>query len=165
MGVITKTAGGETSVPAVAAGVIRRTDLRARGEPALWVLGGALALGIAMIVGFLVLVAWNGVATFVPKPLHVVTQTDGTVTAGEPFREEVYRPTPEALEGLSAEWKQRIAAADGFATRTLYRVGNFDLYGEDFRWIPEFSVAKRDQPANLLFIERLEWGAFIGSIK
>jgi len=165
MGVIADTTRDETTAAATTAGVIRRTDLRARGEPAMWILGGALALGIAMIVGFLILVAWNGVATFVPKPLDVVTQTDGTVTAGEPFREEVYRPTADALEGLSAEWKQRIADADGFASRTLYRTGNFDLYGEDFRWIPEFTVAKRERPATLLFIERLVWGPFIGNIK
>lgn len=144
---------------------IRRTDMRARGEPALWVLGGALALGIAMIVGFLSLVAWNGVITFIPKPLEVVTETNGTVTAGEPFRQELFRPSADLLEGLSPEWKAQIAAADGFASRTLYRIGNFDIYGEDFRWVSDFNIAKRDLPANLLFIERLEWGPFVGAIK
>lgn len=144
---------------------IRRTDMRARGEPALWILGGALALGIAMIVGFLSLVAWNGIITFIPKPLEVVTETSGSVTAGEPFREEVFRPSAELLEVLSPEWKERIAAADGFASRTLYRTGNFDIYGEDFRWVSDFNVTKRELPANLLFIERLEWGPFVGSIK
>ncbi|MGE4062025.1 MAG: phosphate ABC transporter permease PstA [Rhodospirillaceae bacterium] len=165
MGVITQLSPDRVKAPDAADATPRRTDMRARGEPALWVLGGALALGIAMIVGFLALVAWNGIVTFVPKRLDVVTQTDGSVTAGEPFREEVYRPPPEVLEGLPAEWKERIAAADGFASRTLYRVGNFDIYGEDFRWIPEFSVAKRERPASLLFVERLEWGPFIGTIK
>ena len=45
----------------------RITDLRARGEPFTWMLGGALALGIVMIIGFLALVLWNGFWTFVPK--------------------------------------------------------------------------------------------------
>lgn len=164
MGVITETTQ-ENQAPVAASAAIRRTDMRARGEPALWVLGGALALGIAMIAGFLALVAWNGVITFIPKPIDVVTEIDGTITAGEPFREELFRPTAEALEGLPPEWKQRIAAADGYASRTLYRTGNFDIYGEDFRWIPEFNVAKRERPANFLFIERLEWGPFVGSVK
>lgn len=159
--------GGETMDPSAAAtqkSVVRRTDMRARGEPALWVLGGALALGIAMIVGFLALVAWNGIVTFVPKPIAVVTERDGTVTAGEPFREEVFRPTPEALADLPPEWQERISDADGFANRTLYRVGNYDIYGEDFRWIPDFDVASTETPANLVFVERLEWGPFIGTI-
>lgn len=166
MGVISNNAQREAQVDPVTMTVAtRRTDLRARGEPALWVLGGALALGIAMIVGFLVLVAWNGVVTFIPKPIDVVTEADGTVTAGEPFRQEVFRPTAEAIEALSPEWKERIAAGDGFATRTLYRTGNFDIYGEDFRWIPEFNVTRREQPKNFLFVERLEWGPFVGTIK
>ncbi|MCC6913315.1 MAG: phosphate ABC transporter permease PstA [Rhodospirillaceae bacterium] len=164
MGVIAETTQ-ENRTPAAVGAAIRRTDMRARGEPALWVLGGALALGIAMIAGFLALVAWNGILTFIPKPIDVVTQADGTVTAGEPFREELFRPDAEVLEALTPEWRARIAAADGYTSRTLYRTGNFDLYGEDFRWIPDFTVTKRERPANVLFIERLEWGPFVGSIK
>lgn len=152
-------------VAAEARAAARRTDLRARGEPSLWVLGGALALGIVMITGFLLLVTWNGIITFIPKPIVVVTETDGTVTAGEPFRTELFRPSPEAIGALSPEWRQRIAASDGFVSRTLYRVGNYDLYGEDFRWIAEFQVASQTQPPSYLFIERLEWGSFIGTIK
>jgi len=164
MGVINETAR-DNQAPVARGAAIRRTDMRARGEPALWVLGGALALGIAMIAGFLALVAWNGVMTFIPKPIDVVTEIDGTVTAGEPFREELFRPTAEALAALTPDWQQRIAAADGYASRTLYRTGNFDIYGEDFRWIPDFNVTKRERPANFLFVERLEWGPFVGSIK
>jgi phosphate transport system permease protein len=164
MGVITEPTRQDQTAASTGA-AIRRTDMRARGEPALWVLGGALALGIAMILGFLALVAWNGVITFIPKPIDIVTEADGTVTAGEPFREELFRPTAETLETLTPEWKQRIADAQGFATRTLYRTGNFDLYGEDFRWISEFNVTNRERPANFLFVERLEWGPFVGSIK
>ncbi len=143
----------------------RRTDMRSRGEPALWSLGGALAIGILMILGFLVLVLSNGIATFVPKPLRVVTQTDGKVTAGEPFRSEVFKPVPQDVAQLSPEWQEKIKAANGYVDRTLYRLGNFDIYGEDFRWVPEFLVAKVEQPKNLLFIERSEWGPFIGTVK
>ncbi len=142
----------------------RRTDLRSRGEPAVWCLGGALAVGITMILGFLALVFSNGIATFIPKPITVVTETNGTVTAGEPFRSEVFRPTPDEVAGLSPEWQARIAGADGFAERTLYRLGNFDLYGEDFRWIPDFAVSTFAEPKNLVFIERMEWGPFIGTV-
>ena len=142
----------------------RRTDMRSRGEPALWTLGGALAVGITMILGFLALVFSNGIATFIPKPLLVVTSVDGKVTAGEPFRSETYRPAAEDLAKASPDWQTRIKAADGYADRTLYRVGNFDLYGEDFVWVPDFAIAKSEQLKNLLFIERMEWGPFVGTI-
>ena len=143
----------------------RHTDMRSRGEPALWALGGALALGIVMIVGFLALVAWNGVATFTPKRIPVVTDAAGNVTAGEPFRQELYRAEPDVVAKLSPEWQERIKANAGLAPRTLYRLGNFDFYGDDFRWVPDFTVVKTDFPKNMLYVERLEWGPFIGTFK
>ena len=39
-----------------------RSDLRAHGEPWRFAMGGALATGILLILGFLLLVAWNGAA-------------------------------------------------------------------------------------------------------
>ena len=143
----------------------RRTDLRSRGEPALWSLGGALALGIIMILGFLALVFSNGIATFIPKPIAVVTETGGQVTAGEPFRSESFRPTVEEVATLPPDWQARIKSAGGMVNRTLYRMGNFDVYGEDFRWVADYAVAKREFPANMVFVERMEWGPFIGTVK
>jgi ABC-type phosphate transport system auxiliary subunit len=115
----------------------RVTDLRARGEPFTWVLGGALCLGIVMIVGFLLLVLWNGFLTFVPRPVAVVTTTAGKVSAGEVSRTDTFRPAPDALAKLSPDVQEKIKKNEGFAGRTLYRIGNFDLYSEDFRWIDD----------------------------
>ncbi len=143
---------------------IRRTDLRSRGEPALWSLGGALAIGVIMIIGFLLLVLWNGIVTFVPKPIALVTEIDGRLTAGEPFRSETFRPDPQTLARLSPEWLAQIESEDGYAHRTLYRVGNFDLYNEDFRWVSDFSVRTIEYPEDLAFVERLEWGPFVGTV-
>ena len=139
--------------------------MRSRGEPALWSLGGALAIGIIMILGFLALVFSNGVETFIPKPITVVTGIDGTVTAGEPFRSELFKPTPEDFAKASPDWQARIKDANGYANRTLYRMGNFDIYGEDFRWVPDFMAAKIEQPHGLVFVERMEWGPFVGTVK
>jgi phosphate transport system permease protein len=143
----------------------RGVDIAARGEPFLWGLGGALAFGIAMIVGFLLIVFWSGLTTFWPGPVDVVTLATDERIAGEATRDEDYRPTAVQLAELDDAIRARIAARDGFATRTLYRVGNFDVYGEDFRWVSDFQVAKRERPADLVLVERLEWGVFIGRIK
>jgi phosphate transport system permease protein len=127
-------------------------------------MGGALALGIALILGFLLLVLWNGVATFWPGPLAVVELRDGSRLAGEPTRSERFAPSAEQLAALAPEWQARLAAGDGHATRVLYRVGNFDLYGEDFRWVPEYDAAARSTPPDLWLFERMEWGPFVGRI-
>ncbi|MGE4281850.1 MAG: phosphate ABC transporter permease PstA [Magnetospirillum sp.] len=141
------------------------SDLPAAGEPFLWGMGGALVVGLMMIAGFLVLVFWNGVTTFFPKPVEVVTLASGEVVAGEPYRSESYRVGSDKIKGLRPDIQKKIAADGGFATRTLYRTGNYDLYGDDFRWVSDYEVAKAARPIEMVFIERLEWGAFIGSIK
>jgi len=144
---------------------IRQTDLRSRGEPFLWLLGGTLSLGVIMIVGFLALVAWNGIVTFIPKSIAVVTTADGVTIAGEPSRTDVFRPEPNLLATLSPEVRATIAADDGFAGRTLYRTGNFDLYGDDFKWVTDYEVTKLEHPKDMVFVERMEWGPFIGTVK
>ena len=144
---------------------VRATDLGARGEPMLWLFGGTLALGIAMIVGFLLLVLWNGLTTFYPKPIALVTLKNGAVLAGEPARTEQYRLGAEQLAALTDADRRNVAANDGFAARTLYRVGNYDIYNGDFRWVSEFEVAKTEYPSRYFFVERLEWGPLIGKIK
>ncbi|MCU0596760.1 MAG: phosphate ABC transporter permease PstA [Desulfobacterota bacterium] len=140
-------------------------DLASRGEPYLWSMGGALALGLIMIFGFLALVAWNGFVTFYPKPVEVLRLKDGSLVAGEPTRSEMYRLPKNELDSLEEKARQAVQAHHGFGLRTLYRTGNFDLYNEDFVWISEFRIAERSTPKEFFFIERLEWGPFIGTME
>jgi phosphate transport system permease protein len=163
--ILNKTAAVTATRGTAVASRARVTDLSAQGEPFLWALGGALAFGCLMILGFLILVFWNGLVTFYPKPIEVVTLTNGETIAGEPSRAERFKPTPELVAQLPAEARARIQAEDGYATRTLYRTGNFDFYNEDFRWVPDFNVTKAERPNGFVFAERTEWGVFIGRIR
>ena len=142
----------------------RRADLRAYGEPYRFAMGGALAVGILLIVGFLLLIAWNGIGTFWPGPIEALTLRDGTVLAGEPTRSESFRPSEDQLAAVSPEERAAIEANGGSIERHLYRIANFDLYNEDFRWISESAITKRETPADLWFLERVEWGPFIGRL-
>ncbi|MFH1059529.1 MAG: phosphate ABC transporter permease PstA [Pseudomonadota bacterium] len=140
-------------------------DLVARGEPFMWVLGGALALGVLMILGFLALIIYNGLATFWPLPVEVVELKEGGRIAGEPVKREIFRPGRERLAGMTPQARLDVEAADGYERRTMYRTGNYDLYNEDFRWVADYQIASVKAPANVFFAERLEWGSFIGAIK
>lgn len=140
-------------------------DIKARGEPFLWGLGGALVLGILMIVGFVVLIIYNGFLTFFPKPIDRVSLRNGSVVAGELSRSEIYRPGPELLASLSEETRREIADRGGLVRRDLYRTGNFDLYNEDFRWVSDYEIAEISVPTDIFFVERIEWGPFIGTIR
>ena len=140
-------------------------DLSAVGEPALWGFGGALALGIILICGFLLMIFWNGMTTFWPKPIEVVTLKSGDQVAGVPSRFNLFRPEPSVMEALPEGVRAEIKAMDGYAERTLYRIGNYDLYNEDFRWINAFDVQSVERDPSFYFFERQEWGAFVGRIK
>jgi len=140
-------------------------DFKARGEPFLWLFGGGLCVGIAMIIGFIVLIVYNGIFTFYPRPIEVVLLRDGTRLAGEVARAEDFKPGPDVLAKLSEETRKEIAEHEGFARRTLYRTGNFDLYNEDFRWVVDYEITATSTPGDMFFVERMEWGPFIGTIK
>ena len=142
-----------------------RSDLAARGEPFVWIMGAALVAGLVMITGFLAFVIYVGALTFWPSPIEVVTRTDGKVIAGEVFRTERYRVPEEAVKAATPDVQAKIQQDLGFAERTLYRVGNFDLFGEDFVWVSEFDKKSVAFPRDIYMIERVEWGPFIGRIK
>jgi len=139
-------------------------DLSAVGEPALWGFGGALAIGIILIAGFLFIIAWNGMTTFWPKPIAQITLIDGTKLAGEPTRGGEYNVGQDVLQGLSEAQRQQIAQNNGIASRTLYKTANFDLYGDDFRWISDFEVDKVEYPPEYFLFERQQWGTFVGMV-
>ncbi len=139
-------------------------DLSAVGEPALWGLGGALALGIILISAFLGMIVWNGMTTFWPKPIVQVQLVDGSVIAGEPFREGRYRPGENILANLSDDQRAFVEANGGFSDRVLYRTANFDLYGNDFRWVSDFEKVDITYPDEFFLFERQEWGRFVGRI-
>ncbi|TQM92055.1 phosphate ABC transporter permease PstA [Roseinatronobacter monicus] len=156
-------AAGVAAKDAVKGRRVRRfsADLSATGEPALWGFGGALALGIILIAGFLMMVLYNGATTFWPKPIAQVELTDGTVIAGVERRGTIFRPDmPRLAEDVRAE----VEANDGFAYRTLYQTANFDLYGDDFQWVADFETQNVTQPEVFYYFERQTWGVFVGRI-
>ncbi len=139
-------------------------DLSAVGEPALWAFGGALSLGIILIAAFLAMVAWNGFTTFWPKPIAQVELRSGELLAGEPTRFNRFRPGENVLAGLDDDQRAFVEGNLGFADRTLYKTANFDLYGDDFRWVADFEVAEVTYPPDFHLFERQQWGTFVGRV-
>lgn len=105
----------------------RRTSLSAHGEPMVWLTGGALIAALAMIVGLLGWIFYEGVTTFWPAPVVLYKTIDGGVVLGEVARTETFRPEESTFEQyepkVAAQAKAKVEASDGQAVRRLIRTG------------------------------------------
>jgi phosphate transport system permease protein len=143
-------------------------SILAQGEPMLWLTGGGLVICLAMIVGLLGLIVYQGGTTFWPRPLVLLRTYSGRVLMGEVTRHDRYRPTPAVLrdlpDGAAAAARARLAADKGWARRRLVRTGNFELTNEHFNWISDFQIAPQGEtrPVWGMVLERLAWGRFYG---
>ena len=123
-------------------------ELLRRGDPAIWLAGTGLGISILMIVGMIGLILWNGLGFFWPRDLEEITLKDGTVLLGEVVAREAI-PAPGTPEHL----KHR---------RLQMKLGNRDVSGADFRWVNEVEIASRQTPEDAVYVERREYGPFIG---
>jgi phosphate transport system permease protein len=121
-----------------------------RGDSAIWLAGSGLAICLLMIAGMIVLILTKGLGFFWPGLVEQVTLTDGTVLLGEISARE---PIPQP--GTSEHLKHH---------RIQLKLGNRDLTGVDFRWVADSAIAARTLPADVVYIERREYGPFIGRV-
>ncbi len=131
----------------------RNTDpqqaVRARGEPMVWLCGGALAVCLLMVFGLLGFVLWQGMATFWPSRVSELVLRDGTVRLGEITRTSTFVPTaPQRAEAPEAV---RAAIGDQLVRRRLIRTGHT---GEDFHWVPDYLIQDERLPEWPLVVER-----------
>lgn len=134
----------------------------AHGEPLLWLTGGGLVVCLAMILGLLSLVFWQGVVTFWPAAVVRVHLHDGRVMMGEVTREDRYRPRAEELEAIPERARERLREGGGLSTRRLIRTGNFEFTNEHFSWVSDFAQAVETKPEWAIVCERMAWGRFYG---
>jgi phosphate transport system permease protein len=127
----------------------RTSSLLAMGEPMVWLMGGALALGLIMVLSLLGLVIYQGGRTFWPQPLERFETSAGNFL-GEITKSETFVP-----EGTAEQ-------AGVETQRWLLRTGNFDLTQTHFHWVEEPTVTARTRPEDALLIEREAWGRFYG---
>lgn len=111
------------------------------GELFIWGCGAGLSLSLLMIGGLLVLILVNGFGYFWPSDLIDLTLKDGKHVIGQLAGEEV---SPKGVP------------------RIRVKIGNRDLYGLDYRWINTDQIVERSRPADLVMLERREWGNFYG---
>jgi phosphate transport system permease protein len=124
-------------------------ELLRRGDPAIWLAGTGLGISMLMIGGMVALILWNGLGFFWPKKIVQLTLKDNSVVMGEVVAREAI-PAPGTPEHLKRN-------------RIQLKLGNRDLTGADFRWIDESDITARQEPQDAVYVERREYGPFIGT--
>jgi len=132
------------------------------GNPWIWMSAGAVSLSLLMVVGVLGLVTSKGLVYFWPNDLveirYQASNESEQLLIGEIYDEELI-PTLRVREA-GAE----IETDDDYIWQYLLKMGNRDVTGSDFRWVLVDSFIAQSRPADLVQIERREWGNMYGRL-
>ena len=127
------------------------------GTPWIWMNAGAISIALVAVFGLLLLIMVRGMSHFWPanvEAFYYQSETQSTTVFAEVIESETLPAS--SIPGFGVE---------GNVTRHLVKTGNRDILGSDFKWIYDRSLVKRDQPAELMVLERIEWGNFYGYLK
>jgi len=133
------------------------------GTPWIWLTAGAIALALLMVIGVMTLTAVRGLGHFWPKPVFETTYTEKNGSVVRLIGE--IREREEVSVRRLAESGFTIDSEAAFVERLLFKLGNRDVTGVDFRWFPAPLLGKMTTPHDVVTIERREWGNFYGHLK
>lgn len=133
----------------------------ASGSPWVWMNAGAVSIAVIMTIGLLAVIAVRGLGHFWPADVIEATYSVPGEAPKTLIGEEVQiEQVPRArLRGAGLPVPDN---GPEFMTRELLKLGNRDLYGSDFSWVIGEWLTDRDHPAELVTLERREWGNFYG---
>ncbi|WP_256449710.1 phosphate ABC transporter permease PstA [Stutzerimonas stutzeri] len=131
------------------------------GTPWIWMNAGAVSIAVIMTLGLLAIIAVRGLAHFWPADVIVADYSmpgaEMRVLAGEVVQAEEVPRARLAASGLPVN-----VEGGEFMTRELLKVGNREVYGADFSWVIGEWLSNQRKPAELVVLERREWGNFYG---
>ncbi|RAU48599.1 MULTISPECIES: phosphate ABC transporter permease PstA [unclassified Pseudomonas] len=143
---------------------MKKTSLKTwfkSGAPGVWISAGAVSIAVIMTIGLLAIIAVRGLGHFWPADVLSAT----------------YAVPGQAPQKLVGEWvqteevpRERLKSAGlpvpdqgpEFMTRDLFKVGNRDLNPSDFNWVVGEWLTEQSTPADVMTLERREWGNFYG---
>ena len=131
------------------------------GEPFVWATAMGLAVGLVMIVYLLGLIVVSGYDAFWPKRVALVELTadsQASLNKAPVLAGEIVKQQQKVTRTVSKQ------SQDDGANQTEWQlfIGNKDAYGIGFRYVDYADIARVSYPADLIVIERLEYGDAIG---
>ena len=143
---------------------MKQTSLKSwfkSGAPGVWLSAGAVSIAVIMTIGLLLVIAIRGLGHFWPADLisaeYAVPSQANHVLVGELVESE--RVPRARLKGAGLPVPDQ---GPEFMTRDLFKVGNRDIGPSDFTWVVGEWLTDQRRPAELMTLERREWGNFYG---
>ena len=133
------------------------------GDAWVWLNAGTVTISLIMVVGIMGLIAVRGLGYFWPADVMQAsyTEMDGSkkILIAEVYDEKI--DTAQRLREAGVE----IPAGVETVVRYSLKVGNRDLGGADFKWVFADRLENIKYPADIVALERYEWGSFFGRLK
>jgi phosphate transport system permease protein len=126
----------------------RASNNATEGVPWVWVCAGALVTILLLIFGMFGIILSQGISALWPHGL-VQLQVDNQIIVGVATRQE---------DGVDPTSGQAVS-------RRLVYQANRDFGVNEFAFVDAKAFSTSEKPSGLWFVERREWGPFIGSIK
>jgi len=132
------------------------------GSPWIWLTAGAVTINLVLVVGLLLLIAFRGLGHFWPADI-VEYQYEGQNGRSTIIGEQVDTSLLPAAQAKAAG--HQVLNGAEYLEQFLVKTGNRDILGSDFRWIQQQYIKQKAEPADLISVERREWGNFYGRLK
>lgn len=124
------------------------------GEPWVWFQAAAVSVSLLMVLGLILLIAINGLSHFWPEALMEAQ------VQNEQGRSRIIGEIKEREQFTKQSTEEQLSDQN----RMLIKVGNRDLNRLDFIWVREHQLEHMHYPAELMTIERREWGNLYGRL-
>jgi len=133
------------------------------GSPWVWLSAAAVSVSLVMVFGLLLLIAVRGLGFFWPADVLEIKYQQSAVEVATLVGEV------QSSETVSAQ-RIRESGVDvpsgmDSVTRLLFKVGNRDISGLDFRWVNQHDIISESRPQDMIVLERREWGNFYGYLQ
>lgn len=130
------------------------------GKPWIWLNAGMASAAIIMVFGLILYIAVKGMGHFWPHTVlqfeYVEADGQASKVLGELIESETLTAARLKAIGMTPPPGQTEVE------RVLFKTGNRDLTGADFRWFVRGNMRAIEQPPGVMELEREEWGNFIG---
>ncbi len=117
---------------------------RTKGEVKVWLTAAGLTLGLIMISGLLLLIAFNGLSVFWPDRVAVYTIKEGDKET--------------RIAGSLVKTQQRRKPDGSFVSEHSIFTGNKDAYNLAFRFINDSDIVNQTDAKGIYVAERMEYG-------